>query len=85
MAVTEAIGQVTSWLAQPNVRFLVPGGRHLDLAFELLAGIGTAGNLTTEVQLAAFTIELDAELHSNDRDFGRFSALHWVNPLAGSS
>ena len=81
MAITVAIAHVTSWLEQPNVRFLVPGSRHLDLAFELLAGIGTAGNLTTDVQLAAYAIELDAELHSNDSDFGRFKALRWINPL----
>ena len=81
MPVTVAIGHITSWLEQPNVRFLVAGGRHLDLAFELLADVGTAGNLTTDVQLAALALELDAELHSNDSVFGRFKALHWVNPL----
>lgn len=81
MSVTTAIGHVRGWLDQPNVHYLVPDARHLDLAFELLTGFGTAGNLTTDVQLAAYAIELDAELHSNDSDFGRFKALRWVNPL----
>ncbi len=77
-----AIGHVTRWLDQPNVRFLTPGSRHLGLAFGLIEAVGTAGNLTTDVQLAAFAIENEAELHSNDSDFARFPALRWVNPLA---
>jgi len=81
MPVANAIGHVRRWLDQPNVRFLVPGSQHLELAFEMLEAAGTAGNLTTDVQLAAFALEQEAELNSNDSDFGRFSALRWVNPL----
>jgi uncharacterized protein len=81
LAVEVAIGHVRSWLDQPNARFLTPGPNHLNLAFQLLTGVGTAGNLTTDVQLAAFALELDAELNSNDSDFGRFKGLRWVNPL----
>jgi toxin-antitoxin system PIN domain toxin len=81
MPVATALGHVRRWLDQPNVRFLVPGSRHLELAFEMLAAAGTAGNLTTDVQLAALALEQDAELNSNDNDFGRFKALRWVNPL----
>jgi predicted nucleic acid-binding protein len=73
---------VTDWLHQPSVRFLPPGPRHLDIAFDLLHGIGTAGKLTTDIQLAALALENDAEMHSNDSDFGRFPGLRWVNPLA---
>lgn len=76
-----AVGYVTGWLDQPNVSFLVPGPRHLDIAFDLLRGMGTAGNLTTDVQLAALAIEHNAEMCSNDNDFGRFPGLRWVNPL----
>lgn len=81
LTVEAAVGHVTSWLDQPNVRLLPASRRSLDLAFQLLAGSGTAGNLTTDAQLAAFALELDAELHSNDSDFGRFKGLRWVNPL----
>jgi uncharacterized protein len=81
MPVATATGHVRRWLDQPNVRLLVPGSRHLDLAFEMLADIGTAGNLTTDVQLAAFALEQEAELSSNDSGFGRFKDLRWVNPL----
>lgn len=82
LPVDAAIGYVRGWVDRPNVEFLRPGPLHLDIAFDLLTGIGTAGNLTTDVQLAAYAIELDAELCSNDTDFGRFPQLRWVNPLA---
>jgi uncharacterized protein len=82
MSIEQAIGHVRSWLDRPNVHFLAPGSRHLDLALELLAGVGTAGNLTTDAQLAADALELDADMCSNDTDFARFSGLRWVNPLA---
>jgi toxin-antitoxin system PIN domain toxin len=82
MSVATALGHVESWLARSHVQFLLPGPRHLQLAFELLRGLGAAANLTTDVQLAALALEHRAELHSNDRDFGRFDGLRWVNPLA---
>lgn len=81
MPVADALGQVRGWLAQPNVTFLRPGPRHLDICFGLLETLGTAANLTTDVQLAAHAIEEDAELHSHDMDFGRFSGLRWIDPL----
>lgn len=82
MAVEAAVGNVRGWLERPQVRFLLPGPRHLEIAFELLQGLGTAGNLTTDVQFAALAIEHQAELCSNDSDFARFPQLQWVNPLA---
>jgi toxin-antitoxin system PIN domain toxin len=82
LATVDAIARVRSWLAMPNVRFLVPGTRYLDTAFQLLEQLGTASNLTTDVQLAAHAIEHGGEVHSNDVDFGRFDGLRWVNPLA---
>jgi predicted nucleic acid-binding protein len=47
----------------------------------LVTQIGTAGNLATDVHLAALAIEHQCELHSNDRDFGQFSGLRWRNPV----
>lgn len=77
----QAIGHVRDWLARPNVRFLAPGPAHIEIALRMLAGLGTAGNLTTDVQLAAFAIEHRGEVYSNDTDFARFADVVWVNPL----
>lgn len=79
--VDEAAQIVESWLAQPNITWAVPGPRHFSLAFGFLRAAGTAGNLTTDVQLAAIAIESDAAVHSNDSDFARFENVRWVNPL----
>jgi uncharacterized protein len=84
MPVEKATDNVRQWLGRPNVSHLLPGKRHLDIALDLLDSCGTAANLTTDVQLAAFAIEHDAELHSNDSDFARFDELTWVNPLKRS-
>ncbi|MGH9260825.1 MAG: type II toxin-antitoxin system VapC family toxin [Acidimicrobiales bacterium] len=81
LAVEQAVQLVREWLDQPSVSFLTPGPRYLEIAFGLLESVGTAGNLTSDVQLAAHAIEHGGELHSNDADFGRFADLRWVNPL----
>ncbi|HEX4955269.1 MAG TPA: TA system VapC family ribonuclease toxin [Thermoanaerobaculia bacterium] len=75
------LSHLRSWLARPQVRILEPGRRHLDLLTALTKEAGAAGRLTTDLHLAALAIEHDAELHSNDSDFGLFSSLRWVNPL----
>lgn len=77
-----ALGIVERWLEQPHVHVLAPGPRHLEITFGLLRSVGSAGELTTDAQLAAFAIEHQAELHSNDSDFARFPQLRWVNPIA---
>lgn len=81
LAIDAAVDYVQDWLAQPNVDLLTPGPRHLTTALGLLKDIGTAGNLTTDVQLAAYAIENQGEIHSNDTDFARFPTVKWINPL----
>lgn len=81
LTVSEALGAVRSWLEQPNVIVIEPGPQFKTLFFGLLEQIGTAGNLTTDAQLAALAIEHQCTLHSADLDFGRFSGLRWLNPL----
>jgi len=78
----QALAVVDSWLAQPVVVPLAPGSEHWRLIRHLLAGAGTAGNLTTDAHLAAIAIENGAELCSTDSDFARFPNLRWTNPLA---
>ena len=82
LRVEDALARVDAWLARPQVHFVKPGPRHLEIAFRLLRHVGAGANLTTDAQLAAFAIEHQAELHSNDTDFGRFPQLRWVNPIA---
>lgn len=81
MSVDQAGDLVRSWLERPNVRMLNPGPMHVEIVLRLLSQIGTAANLTTDAQLAAFAIEYQGELCSNDSDFGRFPGLRWQNPL----
>lgn len=81
LTVKVAIDYVENWLAQPNVELLTPGPKHLGIALDLLHGIGAAGNLTTDIQLAAYAIEHRGEIHSNDTDFARFPKVKWVDPL----
>ena len=81
LSMQDAIHRSRAWLGRSSVTFLVPGPRHLDVAFALLRRLGTGSNLTTDVQLAAHAIENQGELHSNDADFSRFEGLRWVNPI----
>lgn len=81
LAVGEVLELVDGWLSRPHVRWAVPGPRHLEIAFDLLKDAGTAGNLTTDAQIAALAIEEQGEVHSSDTDFGRFRRLRWINPL----
>ena len=81
MDAAEAVEHCRSWLLQPNVRILLPGPAHMDVLAGLLAG-HVGSNLVTDAHLAALAIEHQAELHSNDTDFARFSGLAWRNPVA---
>jgi uncharacterized protein len=79
-----AMAIVEEWIAHPNVELVVPGDRHWRILRGLLAESGTAGNLTTDVHLAALAIEHGAELESADADFGRFRGLRWSNPVSSA-
>jgi toxin-antitoxin system PIN domain toxin len=81
MPAAVACSHARAWLAQPYVSIIDPGARHAEILFGLIESLGTAGNLTTDAHLAALAIEHQAELHSTDADFTRFSGLRWVNPL----
>lgn len=82
MSAGEAVKCCRAWLAQPNTRIVTPGPTHLDVLTTLLAGPSISANLVTDAHLAALAIEHQAELHSNDSDFSRFSGLKWRNPVA---
>jgi hypothetical protein len=79
---TDVVLRVEAWMARANVQIVEPGPRHLRILHDLFVSTGVGGALTTDTHLAALAIEHQAELHSNDSDFGRFPGLRWRNPLA---
>jgi toxin-antitoxin system PIN domain toxin len=81
MTVPDTTRRVRNWLDHPNLIVIEPGQRFAQLFLRAIEDVGTAGNLTTDAHLAALAIEHQAELHSNDVDFARFSGLRWKNPL----
>lgn len=85
LPIEDAIERAQRWLERPHVVLLVPGTRHLETAFRLLRSLGTGGNLTTDVQIAAHATDYSGEVFSNDEEFGRFAGVRWVNPLAASA
>jgi toxin-antitoxin system PIN domain toxin len=74
--------QIEEWLACPNVWIPVATDRHQPILARTLQAAGEGGNLIADAHLAALAIEHGLTLCSTDRDFGRFSGLKWVNPLA---
>lgn len=83
MTPAEASGHVRSWLEQPPVRVLEPepGPDHIQHTLKLLVTLGTAGNLVSDAQMVALTMDYDAVLHTADTDFVRFPGLRWFNPI----
>lgn len=84
LTTAEAAELVRSWLRQPVAQVLESPADHAEQVLRLLEGIGTAGNLVTDAQLAALAIAHSAVLHTADADFLRFPGLQWLNPLTGA-
>jgi toxin-antitoxin system PIN domain toxin len=83
MPVRQATRHVRTWLASSPVVVLSPGRRFSEFFLGYLDALDSGGNLTTDAHLAALAVEYQAELHSCDLDFSRFSGLRWRNPLKG--
>ena len=77
----QAVDYVEEWFRYSNVTPLNPGAEHLRLFRRALAAAGVGANLVTDAHIAALAMEHQAEVHSNDADFGRFPGLRWRNPL----
>jgi toxin-antitoxin system PIN domain toxin len=82
LSAAEAHQSVASWLEQPNAGIVEPGERHLEILSGLLRDGQATGALVMDAVLAALAIEHGATLCSTDRDFARFAALDWENPIA---
>ncbi|MEO5716425.1 MAG: TA system VapC family ribonuclease toxin [Luteolibacter sp.] len=81
LSVAEASSHVRSWLGRKQVRLHDMLLDDVESALTLLGSAGTAGNLTTDAQIAAVALRLDAEVHTADLDFGRFAGVRFNNPL----
>ena len=77
----QAVDYVEEWFRFSNVVPLNPGAEHLRLFRRALNAAGVGANLVTDAHVAALAMEHQAEVHSNDADFGRFPGLRWRNPL----
>ncbi len=81
LPVGEASARVRRWLRMPTLRVLESTPADLEASMNLLQSVGTAGNLTTDAQIAAAALRYGAVVHSADSDFARFPGLIWINPL----
>lgn len=81
LSVAEASSHVRSWLSRKQVSLHEMLPDDVESALALLESAGTAGNLTTDAQIAAVALRLDAEVHTADLDFGRFADVRFSNPL----
>ena len=81
LAVDQAVDRVRAWLAQPTSVLLEPTAQHLEVLSNLLAPVGTGGNLINDAHLAALAIEHRGEVVTYDSDFGRFPGVTWSTPV----
>lgn len=77
----EAIDAVNAWMGCSNVIVPVPTERHWLIFSNLLAEGQVRGSMTTDAEIAAYTVENGATLYTCDRGFARFPNLKFVNPL----
>ncbi|MGV0838347.1 TA system VapC family ribonuclease toxin [Mycolicibacterium thermoresistibile] len=76
----DAMGQVVDWTTAPGATVIGPTARHGDLLHNLLAQLGTGGNLVGDAHLAALALEHRASIVSYDSDFSRFENIRWDTP-----
>jgi toxin-antitoxin system PIN domain toxin len=82
-SIEQAWKQVEEWLDAEAVWIPAPTEGHRDVLARTLRETGGRANLVPDAHLAALAIEHGLTVCSTDGDFGRFSELKWVNPLAG--
>lgn len=81
LTVNQSMSVIEEWLSHPAVIRIEPGSRHWTILQDLLAHVGTAGDLTSDAHLAALAIEHNARVLSSDADFHRFPGVRFHNPL----
>lgn len=81
LTMEQAVSDVNEWLGRPNSAVLAPTTEHWMIFTRMLEEGNVRGRTTTDAEIAAYTIEHGAVLHTADRDFRRFSSLQIMNPL----
>ena len=80
-SLVQAAQIVDLWLANANVRVLIPGDHYWPLFRRMLIEGQASGALVSDAEIAALTLEYGGVLYTADRDFARFPGLRWKNPL----
>ncbi len=80
LTLTEALGVVEAWLAQPAAVVVEPTVRHASVLADLLQAVGVGGNLVNDAHLAALAVEHHGQVVTFDLDFDRFTCVKWENP-----
>ncbi len=82
--VSEAIAQISSWLASPSVALLHEGTKHWPTLSALVKEGKVTGGQIHDARIAAICLEHGVrEFWTADRDFNRFPRLKVRNPLIG--
>lgn len=83
---SQTIDVVKAWYSYSHIRPLNPGILHLQFLRQALVESGdsagvAAANRVPDAHIAALALEQDAEVHTTDTGFARYSGLRWRNPL----
>lgn len=77
-----AFGFCEDLLSQPHCQVVEPRERHWQIFRRLCIETNTRGATVTDAWYAALAIEWGCEWITLDRDYARFSGLHWRLPTA---
>ena len=82
LSVDEAMDRVDAWLGAAPAVVVEPTVAHGRIVRDLLATVGSGGNLVNDAHLAALAIEHRCGIVSFDNDFARFAGVDWQPPPA---
>lgn len=80
LTIGEAMDRVDAWLGAAPAVMVDPTVRHARTVRDLLAPLGTGGNLVNDAHLAALAVEHQCVIVSYDNDFSRFAGVSWEPP-----
>lgn len=78
----EAWRYVEDWIDAPASWIPSAGEGHREILGRLLTELDLRANRVSDAVLAALCLEHGLEMVSADSDFGRFTEVSWINPVA---